>query len=158
MIVHDTHKLMPIIDNGGSTRDAQIHYYYIYSTSWYWSWQLFPPSQQQRLCGQPFSFSLTCPVIPIWACEFTFTWIILLAGTFFGALFAFPMGDMVGGNWGIAASCMIFDTKWAMFVVGLVIARIGVVCYRVVTMCSSSESEVFDVTLRTMCILSFMIL
>ena len=58
------------------------------------------------------------------------------AGTFFGALFAFPMGDMVGRKWGIVASCMIFclgvglqlDTHWATFVVGRVIAGIGVVC------------------------------
>ena len=47
------------------------------------------------------------------------------------------MGDMVGRKWGIVASCMIFclgvglqlDTHWATFVVGRVIAGIGVVCY-----------------------------
>ena len=57
---------------------------------------------------------------------------ILAAGTFFGALFAFPMGDMVGRKWGIVASCMIFclgvglqlDTHWATFAVGRVIAGI----------------------------------
>ena len=46
------------------------------------------------------------------------------------------MGDMVGRKWGLVASCMIFclgvglqlDTKWATFVVGRVIAGIGVVC------------------------------
>jgi MFS family permease len=51
---------------------------------------------------------------------------ILSAGTFFGALLAFPMGDMVGRKWGIVFSCVIFslgvglqlDTKWATFVVG----------------------------------------
>jgi len=51
---------------------------------------------------------------------------ILSAGTFFGALFAFPMGDMVGRKWGIVASCCIFtcgvgmqlDTHWVTFVVG----------------------------------------
>ena len=61
---------------------------------------------------------------------------ILSAGTFFGALFAFPMGDMVGRKWGIVASCMIFsfgvglqlDTHWPTFIVGRVIAGIGVVC------------------------------
>ena len=60
---------------------------------------------------------------------------ILSAGTFFGALFAFPMGDMVGRKWGLVASCLIFclgvglqlDTHWATFVVGRVIAGIGVV-------------------------------
>ncbi|KAJ6579571.1 monosaccharide importer [Mycena vulgaris] len=59
---------------------------------------------------------------------------ILSAGTFFGALLAFPMGDMVGRKWGIVASCVIFslgvglqlDTKWATFVVGRVIAGLGV--------------------------------
>jgi sugar porter (SP) family MFS transporter len=59
---------------------------------------------------------------------------ILSAGTFFGALFAFPMGDMVGRKWGIIASCAVFclgvglqlDTKWATFVVGRVIAGLGV--------------------------------
>jgi SP family sugar:H+ symporter-like MFS transporter len=59
---------------------------------------------------------------------------ILSAGTFFGALFAFPMGDMVGRKWGIVASCVIFslgvglqlDTNWSTFVVGRVIAGIGV--------------------------------
>ncbi|KAF8165953.1 monosaccharide importer [Crassisporium funariophilum] len=59
---------------------------------------------------------------------------ILSAGTFFGALLAFPMGDMVGRKWGIVASCVVFslgvglqlDTKWATFVVGRVIAGFGV--------------------------------
>jgi len=59
---------------------------------------------------------------------------ILSAGTFFGALLAFPMGDMVGRKWGIIASCVVFslgvglqlDTKWATFVVGRVIAGMGV--------------------------------
>jgi len=59
---------------------------------------------------------------------------ILSAGTFFGALFAFPMGDMVGRKWGIVSACIIFslgvglqlDTKWSTFVVGRVIAGIGV--------------------------------
>ena len=60
---------------------------------------------------------------------------ILSAGTFFGALFAFPMGDMVGRKWGLVASCVIFclgvglqlDTHWITFIVGRVIAGIGVV-------------------------------
>ncbi|KAF8210884.1 monosaccharide importer [Mycena galopus ATCC 62051] len=59
---------------------------------------------------------------------------ILSAGTFFGALLAFPMGDMVGRKWGIVCSCLVFalgvglqlDTKWATFVVGRVIAGLGV--------------------------------
>jgi len=59
---------------------------------------------------------------------------ILSAGTFFGALFAFPMGDMVGRKWGIVASCCIFtcgvgmqlDTHWVTFVVGRVVAGVGV--------------------------------
>jgi len=59
---------------------------------------------------------------------------ILSAGTFVGALCAFPMGDLVGRKWGIVASCVIFslgvgmqlDTHWAVFVIGRVIAGIGV--------------------------------
>lgn len=59
---------------------------------------------------------------------------ILSAGTFFGALLAFPMGDIVGRKWGIIASCAVFclgvglqlDTNWATFVVGRVIAGFGV--------------------------------
>ncbi|KAF8801538.1 monosaccharide importer [Phlegmacium glaucopus] len=59
---------------------------------------------------------------------------ILSAGTFVGALLAFPMGDRVGRKWGIVASCVIFclgvglqlDTRWITFVVGRVIAGIGV--------------------------------
>ncbi|KAJ7499706.1 monosaccharide importer [Mycena latifolia] len=59
---------------------------------------------------------------------------ILSAGTFFGALLAFPMGDRVGRKWGIVCSCVIFslgvglqlDTKWSTFVVGRVIAGLGV--------------------------------
>jgi MFS family permease len=51
---------------------------------------------------------------------------ILSAGTFFGALLAFPMADIVGRKWGIIASCGVFclgvglqlDTHWAAFVVG----------------------------------------
>ena len=51
---------------------------------------------------------------------------ILSAGTFFGALFAFPMADRVGRKWGIIASCGIFalgvglqlDAHWVTFVVG----------------------------------------
>ncbi|KAJ7123202.1 general substrate transporter [Mycena epipterygia] len=59
---------------------------------------------------------------------------ILSAGTFFGALLAFPMGDIVGRKWGIVCSCVIFslgvglqlDTKWSTFIVGRVIAGLGV--------------------------------
>jgi sugar porter (SP) family MFS transporter len=59
---------------------------------------------------------------------------ILSAGTFVGALLAFPMGDMVGRKWGIVASCCIFslgvglqlDTHWSTFIVGRVVAGLGV--------------------------------
>ncbi|KAG2356514.1 monosaccharide importer [Suillus spraguei] len=59
---------------------------------------------------------------------------ILSAGTFFGALLAFPMADIVGRKWGIIASCSVFclgvglqlDTHWAVFVVGRGIAGFGV--------------------------------
>ena len=61
---------------------------------------------------------------------------ILSAGNFVGTLLAFPMGDLVGRKWGIVASCAIFslgvrlqlDTHWPTFIVGRVIAGIGVVC------------------------------
>ncbi|KAJ7440130.1 monosaccharide importer [Mycena latifolia] len=59
---------------------------------------------------------------------------ILSAGTFFGALLAYPMGDVVGRKWGIVASCIVFglgvglqlDTMWVTFVVGRFIAGLGV--------------------------------
>ncbi|KIJ98522.1 hypothetical protein K443DRAFT_133410 [Laccaria amethystina LaAM-08-1] len=59
---------------------------------------------------------------------------ILSAGTFFGALLSYPMGDVVGRKWGIVSACGIFvlgvglqmDTKWATFIVGRVIAGLGV--------------------------------
>lgn len=59
---------------------------------------------------------------------------ILSAGTFFGALLAYPMGDRLGRKWGIIGGCIIFflgiglqlDTKWATFIVGRVIAGFGV--------------------------------
>ncbi|KAK7053785.1 putative glucose transporter rco-3 [Favolaschia claudopus] len=59
---------------------------------------------------------------------------ILSAGTFFGALLANPMADYVGRKRGIVASCVVFslgvglqlDTQWATFVVGRVIAGLGV--------------------------------
>ncbi|CAK5261934.1 unnamed protein product [Mycena citricolor] len=59
---------------------------------------------------------------------------ILSAGTFFGALVAYPMGDIVGRKWGIIASCCVFslgvglqlDTQWATFIVGRFIGGIGV--------------------------------
>ena len=77
---------------------------------------------------------------------------ILSAGTFVGALLAFPMGDLVGRKWGIVASCAIFslgvglqlDTHWSTFIVGRVIAGIGVVCggvfVSIICNCSSSSS------------------
>ena len=73
-----------------------------------------------------------------WSVCFIIIWqvSILSAGTFFGALLSFPMGDMVGRKWGIVVSCMVLslgvglqlDTHWATFVIGRVIAGIGVVC------------------------------
>lgn len=59
---------------------------------------------------------------------------ILSAGTFFGALLAFPMGDIVGRKWGLIMSCVVFclgvglqlDTRWGVFVIGRVIAGFGV--------------------------------
>lgn len=58
---------------------------------------------------------------------------ILSAGTFFGALLAFPLGDKIGRKWGLISACVIFslgvglqlDVHWATFVVGRVIAGIG---------------------------------
>ena len=46
------------------------------------------------------------------------------------------MGDIVGRKWGIVVSCMILslgvglqlDTHWPAFIVGRVMAGIGVVC------------------------------
>lgn len=69
---------------------------------------------------------------------------ILSAGTFFGALFAFPMGDKVGRKWGLVAACAIFslgvglqlDTRWATFIVGRVIAGIGVVSKNIYDACA----------------------
>jgi sugar porter (SP) family MFS transporter len=59
---------------------------------------------------------------------------ILSAGTFFGALLAYPMADMVGRRKGLIASCAVFalgvglqlDTKWTTFIIGRVIAGLGV--------------------------------
>ncbi|KAF9552624.1 monosaccharide importer [Agrocybe pediades] len=59
---------------------------------------------------------------------------ILSAGTFFGALLAYPMSDRLGRKWGIIAGCCVFflgtglqlDTSWACFVVGRVVAGFGV--------------------------------
>ncbi|KAF9476794.1 monosaccharide importer [Pholiota conissans] len=59
---------------------------------------------------------------------------ILSAGTFFGALFAYPLGDRIGRKYGIVTGCLVFflgiglqlDTKWVTFVVGRVIAGLGV--------------------------------
>jgi MFS transporter, SP family, sugar:H+ symporter len=58
---------------------------------------------------------------------------ILSAGTFVGALLAFPLGDKIGRKWGLVSACVIFclgvglqlDTSWSVFVVGRVIAGIG---------------------------------
>ena len=59
---------------------------------------------------------------------------ILSAGTFFGALLAYPMGDMIGRKYGLVLSCLVFcvgiglqlDTHWAVFIIGRVIAGLGV--------------------------------
>lgn len=59
---------------------------------------------------------------------------ILSAGTFFGALCAAPMGDILGRKWGLIAACAVFcvgvglqlTTGIAVFVVGRVLAGLGV--------------------------------
>ncbi|ELU43655.1 MFS monosaccharide transporter [Rhizoctonia solani AG-1 IA] len=60
---------------------------------------------------------------------------ILSAGTFFGALLAAPMGDMLGRKWGLIAACLVFcvgvalqtgTTGVPVFVVGRVFAGLGV--------------------------------
>jgi len=59
---------------------------------------------------------------------------ILSAGTFFGALLSNPIADRLGRKWGLVFSCVIFvlgvglqlDTHWGTFVVGRVIAGLGV--------------------------------
>ncbi|KAG8745651.1 hypothetical protein FRC10_007348 [Ceratobasidium sp. 414] len=60
---------------------------------------------------------------------------ILSAGTFFGALLAAPMGDILGRKWGLISACLVFSlgvalqtgtTGVAVFVVGRVFAGLGV--------------------------------
>jgi SP family sugar:H+ symporter-like MFS transporter len=60
---------------------------------------------------------------------------VLSAGTFFGALFAYPIGDFVGRKWGLIVSCGIFcvgvamqtaSTAVPLFAVGRVFAGMGV--------------------------------
>ncbi|PPQ66864.1 hypothetical protein CVT24_008572 [Panaeolus cyanescens] len=59
---------------------------------------------------------------------------ILSAGTFFGALVAFPAGDLLGRKWGIVFGCLVFslgiglqlDDNFVVFTVGRVIAGFGV--------------------------------
>ncbi|KAG8867067.1 hypothetical protein FRC20_006801 [Serendipita sp. 405] len=60
---------------------------------------------------------------------------ILSLGTFFGALFAAPMADIMGRRWGIVGACAVFSVGVAMqtaataiplFVVGRVFAGLGV--------------------------------
>ncbi|KJA21016.1 hypothetical protein HYPSUDRAFT_42600 [Hypholoma sublateritium FD-334 SS-4] len=59
---------------------------------------------------------------------------ILSAGTFFGALIAYPIGDRLGRKYGIVSGCVVFflgiglqlDTQWVTFVIGRVIAGLGV--------------------------------
>ncbi|GAA95166.1 uncharacterized protein L969DRAFT_53148 [Mixia osmundae IAM 14324] len=60
---------------------------------------------------------------------------ILSAGTFFGALLAFPLGDLAGRKLGIQLACIVFSigvalqtaaTKIPLFVVGRVFAGLGV--------------------------------
>ncbi|KAG9106067.1 hypothetical protein FRC07_008971, partial [Ceratobasidium sp. 392] len=60
---------------------------------------------------------------------------ILSAGTFFGALLAAPMGDILGRKWGLILACLVFSVGVALqtgttgvpvFVVGRVFAGLGV--------------------------------
>ncbi|CAF1249660.1 unnamed protein product [Rotaria sp. Silwood1] len=60
---------------------------------------------------------------------------ILSAGTFFGALLGYPSGDFLGRRWGLIIACLIFSigvsfqvaaTKLPLFVVGRVVAGLGV--------------------------------
>lgn len=60
---------------------------------------------------------------------------ILSAGTFFGALFAAPLGDITGRKWGIILANVVFCAGVAMqtaatalplFIVGRVFAGLGV--------------------------------
>ncbi|KAH9815798.1 general substrate transporter [Melampsora americana] len=60
---------------------------------------------------------------------------ILSAGTFIGALLAYPFGDILGRRWGVIASCAIFcigvalqtaSTTIPVFAVGRVFAGLGV--------------------------------
>ncbi|KAF8187140.1 monosaccharide importer [Pholiota molesta] len=59
---------------------------------------------------------------------------ILSAGTFIGALIAYPLGDRLGRKYGIVTGCLVFflgiglqlDTNWIAFVIGRVIAGFGV--------------------------------
>ncbi|KAF8316833.1 monosaccharide importer [Clavulina sp. PMI_390] len=59
---------------------------------------------------------------------------ILSAGTFVGALLSNPIADGLGRKWGLVFSCLIFslgvglqlDTHWAVFVLGRVVAGMGV--------------------------------
>ncbi|KAL7418068.1 monosaccharide importer [Mrakia frigida] len=59
---------------------------------------------------------------------------ILSAGTFVGALLAYPLGDRLGRKYGLIVACVIFvlgvgiqlDTKFAAFIVGRVVAGLGV--------------------------------
>lgn len=65
---------------------------------------------------------------------FAFKVSILSAGTFFGALLAYPLGDRLGRKYGIVTGCLVFflgiglqlDTSWVAFVIGRVIAGFGV--------------------------------
>ncbi|KAF8328344.1 uncharacterized protein EI90DRAFT_3155738 [Cantharellus anzutake] len=58
---------------------------------------------------------------------------ILSAGTFFGALISFPLGDLIGRKYGLICSCVIFSvgvglqlsTNWATFIAGRVVAGLG---------------------------------
>ena len=60
---------------------------------------------------------------------------ILSAGTFFGALLGYPCGDYLGRRWGLILACLIFSigvsfqtatTAFSLFVVGRVVAGVGV--------------------------------
>lgn len=59
---------------------------------------------------------------------------ILSAGTFFGALLSYPIGDSLGRKFGLICGCCIFFvgigiqliSHWGSFIAGRVIAGLGV--------------------------------
>ena len=60
---------------------------------------------------------------------------ILSAGTFVGALIGAPVADLLGRKWGLVLTCLVFSvgvamqvasTALALFIVGRVVAGLGV--------------------------------